>query len=133
MGIEEFALSVRAHQQLMGVLAVDVDKHFAQFTQLHERGRRTVDERPRTPARIDYAAKHDRIGVADSQRVLVQPARDLRVGRKLSGDVRARFAGPHNAGVGARAERERERVDQNRLAGAGFARKYGKAALELEV
>src|SRR5471030_2935249 len=50
VGIEELALSVRAHQQLMGVLAVDVDEHLAQFTQLHERGRRTVDERPRTSA-----------------------------------------------------------------------------------
>src|SRR5471032_853395 len=48
VGIEEFALSVGAHQQLMSVLAVDVDEHFTQFTQLHERRRRTVDERPPT-------------------------------------------------------------------------------------
>ena len=105
----------------MGMLAVNVDEHFAQFTQLHKRRRRPVDKRPRTPARIDYTAEHDRIGIANCQRVLVQPARDLRVGRKLSGDVGPRFSGAHNAGVGARAERERERVDENRLAGAGFA------------
>ena len=50
VGIEEFALGVGAHQQLVGVLAVDIDEHLAQFTQLHKRGRRTVDKRPRTSA-----------------------------------------------------------------------------------
>lgn len=117
--VEQLALRVRAHQQLMRVLAVDVDEHLAHFAQLRERRARAVDEGARAAVRVDDAPQHHR--VVGVERVLVEPTRDAVVRREFGADVGPAAAGAHDARVGALAERERERIDQDRFAGARFA------------
>ncbi len=126
MGVEQFALRVRTHQQLVRVLPVNIDQHFADFAQLRERRRRAVDERPRAAVRIHHAPQHDGAAVmavagCRAERLFVEPLLDLRMRLELRGDVGTAFAGAHDARVGAGAERERQGVDQDRLAGACFA------------
>lgn len=115
----------------MRVLAVDVDEHLAEFAQLRERRAGAVDEGTRTAVRVDHAAQHH--AVLGVERVFVEPARDAVVRREFGRDVGATAAGAHDARVCAFAEREGEGVDQDRFAGAGFAGKDGKAAVEFEI
>ena len=49
------------------------------------------------------------------------------------GDLALLHPVPHQAGVAARAERQREGVEQNRLAGPGLAGEHRKPAGELDV
>jgi hypothetical protein len=53
--VQERALALALHQQLVVMLAVDVDQELAQFLQLRDRGRPAVHERARSPARVDRA------------------------------------------------------------------------------
>ncbi len=129
--IEQLALRIGPHQQLVRMLAVDVDEHFAKLAQLRERRAGAVDERARPAVRIDHAAQHH--GVLGVERVFVEPARDAVVRREFGGDVGAAAAGAHDARVGTFAEREGEGVDQDRFPGAGFTGKDGKAAVEFEI
>ena len=49
------------------------------------------------------------------------------------GDLALRLSLAHQRGVAARAQGEREGVEQDRLAGAGFAGQHGKAPGKIEV
>jgi len=49
------------------------------------------------------------------------------------GDVGTRLARPHDAGVGACPERQGQRVDQDRLAGAGLTGKHRETGVELDI
>ena len=51
---------------------------------------------------------------------------------EFGADVGARRAFAHHAGVGARAQRQLQRVDQDRLAGAGLAGQHAEAVGKLE-
>ena len=48
------------NEQLVRVLTVNVDKHFADFAQLRKRCDRAVDERARAAVRVDHAAQQYR-------------------------------------------------------------------------
>jgi hypothetical protein len=56
-------------------------------------------------------------------------------GRKVEADRdhRLRLAAPDEAAVGARAQRQAERVEKDRLAGAGLAGENAEAGAEFEV
>ncbi len=62
-----------------------------------------------------------------------QPRVDRRVGREGGRQVGAGPALAHDARIAALAEQQRQRVDQDRLAGAGLAGEDGEAGLEFEV
>ncbi len=126
MGVEQFALRVRTHQQLVRMLPMNIHQHLADFAQLRERRRRAVDERARAAVRIHHATQHHGAAVmavvgGRAERLLVEPLLDLRMRLEFRGDVGAALAGAHHARIGAGAEREGQRVDQDRLAGACFA------------
>src|SRR6202007_2713604 len=63
---------------------------------------------------------------------LVEPAGQRRRGIELGRDLAAGAALAHDATLGARAERELPRVDQDGLAGARLAGEHGEAGAELE-
>lgn len=126
MGVEQFALRVRPHQQLVRVLPVNIHQHLADFAQLRERRRRTVDERARAAARIHHATQHHSAAVVAvvgdrAERLLVEPLLDLRMRLEFRGDIGTALAGAHHVRIGAGAEREGQCVDQDRLAGACLA------------
>ncbi len=52
---------------------------------------------------------------------------------EFGADVGPALAGAHDARIAARAERERERIDQDRFSGAGLAGKHRETLLEFEV
>ncbi len=138
VSVEQFALRVRAHQQLVRVLAVNIHQHLADLAQLRERRRGAVDERPREAVAIHHAPQHHGAAVMTvaarrAERLLVEPLLDLRMGLEFRRDVRAAFTGAHHVRIGTGAERERQRVDQDRLAGAGFAGENSEAAVEFEI
>ena len=56
-----------------------------------------------------------------------------RVRVEFGGDVGTASPVRTTLGVGTRAERERQRIDEDRLAGAGFAGENGKATVEFEI
>ena len=67
-------------------------------------------------------------------RLLVEPGQRRCVAgqRERCADFGSLRAVPHRAAVRATADGQQQRVDQDRLAGAGFAREHGEAAAELE-
>ena len=50
----------------------------------------------------------------------------LRADREFGADRRLLGAGPHQPGLGAAAERQAQRVEQDRLAGAGLAGQHAQ-------
>ena len=118
----------------MRMLPVDVDQLFAQFAQLPERDAAPVDERARTATGIDHPTQQAGATVRVGQFARLQPLRntrfasDVELGRQF-GPITPRA---HHARVGPAAKQQPERIDQDRLAGAGLSGQRGEARLELE-
>ena len=133
MAVEEGALRARVEQRLMLVLAVDVDEQTAEKLEVLQRRGLAVDERARAAVGADHAAQRALRPLVEA--ALPKPV-DRRVPRwavELHADLRALGARAHGARVGAIAEREAERVHEDRLAGAGLAGHHAEAARELEL
>ena len=130
--VEQRALGVEFQQRLVRVLAVDVDEQFAQFAQLAGRRRDAVDVGLGAAGVVDHAAQQ-RAAFVGLELVLFQPdARGLGQ-REVGADVGLGRAFAHHACLTAAAKRELERVDQDRLAGAGLAGEHREAVRELEL
>jgi hypothetical protein len=78
--------------------------------------------------RVDGAAQEQAAVLAGVEAGLVEPGGEARRRVELGGDLGARGAFAHHAGVAAAAEGELQRVDEDRLAGAGLAGEHGEAA-----
>ena len=132
--IEQRALAIALQQQLVIVLAMDVEQHLAQLAQLRGGGRAAVHEGARASGGVDGAA-HEACAVAFVEFLGREPFAH----RRQRGDVEigahlgALRPGAHHARIGAVAEREREGIDEDRLARAGLAGQRGEAARQLEV
>ena len=135
-GVEQGAVAARVEQAAIVMLAVDLD----------EQRRRARAAAPAetgwslTKARLPPSALTMRRMTSGSPGSPARPfssssAERGMVGGELEGDAdrRLRLAGAHQAAVGARAEREAERVEQDRLAGAGLAGQHAEARPEFEV
>jgi hypothetical protein len=108
------------------VLAMDVDQQIAQFAQLSRRGRDAIDVRLGAAGVVDHAAQQ-RPALVGGQLVFEQPG-----GRGIGHGEVGRDVGPgraftHDARIAASAQRQLQRVDQDRLAGARLASEDGKA------
>ncbi|OIQ87792.1 hypothetical protein GALL_303230 [mine drainage metagenome] len=131
VGVEQVARGVGAHQTLPRVLAVDVDQPLAGGAQLRQRRRAAVDEGARAPLRVDQPAQQHL--VAAFKALLVQPFGQLGRRIKRGRDLGPRAAGAQHRRVAALAQRQLQRIDQDGLAGAGFAGEHAEAGAELEV
>jgi hypothetical protein len=132
MRIEQSALRFAPQQRLVGVLAMNIDQRFGHFTQLLDGHRRAVKIGTRTAVGIQNATQEQyalRIQV-----VRPQPVRRRRGSGKVKLGIHFRTfaAGPNEAGVGAIAQGERQGVDQDRLAGTGFAGQRAESRLKIE-
>ncbi len=132
-GIEQLAVGGSIDQRALVVLAVDLDQRRAEaFQDLHA-DRLIVDEGARAPVgELDPPQDQFVLGrdvVVFEHEMRRVPGRHVEGGRHLPLlDTLA-----HQAGVAARPQRQREGVEQDRLAGAGLAREHGKAAGEIDI
>ena len=117
----------------MEVLAVDIEKQFANGLELRNRHRIPVDKGTRTPVGIDDAPQQ--AFVVEVECLLLEPCgdrgqtRDIEFSRKLG----APGAVAHQLGAAALAEDQPERVHENGLAGAGFTGQHGHSRFELDI
>jgi hypothetical protein len=115
------------------VLAMDLDQRRAQLLQRLDADRLVVDEGAGAAVGELHAAQDQRLVGCDFDAV-GQPPRGM-AGRHLEhrGDLPLLRALTHQRGVAARAQRQREGVEQDRLAGAGLAGQHRQARGEIEV
>ena len=97
--------------------------------------RAAVDPGAALALRVDRPAQQQPAGVAGVgvEAGVVEPGGERRRRVELGADLGARRAFAHHAGVAAAAERELQRVDQDRLAGAGLAGQHREAGAELDL
>ena len=132
--VEHPALRLRLEKRLVRMLAVDIDQPISGLPQLINRCRMTVDKRARTPVPIHYAAQQQSVLVT-LERLLPQPVPEpsLRLKGKFGSYVRALCAGAYLLVFCTFAKRQRQRVDQDGLSGAGLARQRGETRPELKL
>src|SRR5690606_24867601 len=131
--VEKRALCRRAHQGLVRMLAVNVDGELARLAQLRKRGCVAIDEAARAAAAIEGAAKEQTAGIA-LELAGLEPGRQLAFGKdvELRGELGTLAAFAHHAGLGPAADEKLDRVDEQRLPGAGFPRERREPCAELE-
>ena len=112
-------------------LRVDVDEVLGRLAQLRHGGRAAVDPGAALALRVDRAAQQQR--VVDREAGFVQPG--LQRGRRveLGADLGAAGALAHQRRVGAVAQGQLQRVDQDGLASAGLAGEHCEAGTQLDL
>lgn len=109
------------------------DEELADFAQLQGGCRRAVDIAARAAAGIEYATQDQFVLGFDI--IGCQPGTD----RRQRGDVEGRCnlglvaTGAHDAGIGALAQRQRQGIDEDRLAGPGFPSQGAKTGRKFEL
>ncbi len=116
------------------MLAVNLDQRHAEALEHLDADRLIVDECPRAAVGELDAAQQQRILDGDAV-VDEDVARRMAVVVELEGcdDLTLLRSVPHQAGVPARPERQREGIEQDRLAGPGLAGEHREARSELDV
>ena len=132
-GVEEGQLAAARQQRLVLVLAVDLHQQRGQRAQLRQRGRAAVD--PGARAAVGAQGAPQLAAAAIVELLLAQPGqrRGRAVERELGVQLGALGAVADHAAVGAQPGQEAQRVDDQRLAGAGFAGHDGEPRPELEL
>ena len=132
-GIEQPAMGRGVDQRAVVVLAVDLDQRRAERPQRLHAHRLVVDEGAGAAVGELHAPQDQLVvgldAVVGDQRAHRMVARQLERRRHLP----LLRAMAHQRGVAARAERQREGIQQDRLAGAGLAGEHGKALGEIDV
>ena len=131
--IEQRAMGGDVDQRALVVLTVDLDQRLPEaFEHLHAE-RLVVDEGPGAAVGELYAAQDQLVlrgDVVDGKdRARGMAGRHVETG----GHLPLFGAMAHQGGVAARAERERERVEQDRFPGAGLAGQGREAGGEIDV
>ena len=133
--VEQRAMALGIEQAAIVVLAVDLDRQRAEVAQQSGGHRAAADEGAAAAVALERPADDQRLARLDLDALFARAAVD-RDGR-AAGRSRPRpppvLARRDQAGIGARAEREPKRVEQDRFARAGFAGEHAKARLELEL
>ena len=132
--VEQLALRGGARQRLEFVLPVDIDDERADIAQQLQRHRNAIEVAARTAIVGDDAAHGElvfrldgllREHFAQRRRALA----DVEGGRELG----AFGARAHHFGTALAAGEQRERVDHDGFAGAGFAREHREAGAHFEI
>ena len=134
--VQQAALLVWPHDEPVLVLAMNVDERFRQPRKHRRRHCRAVHERPRTPLGTCGPA-HE--AIAFSLRVkrllLAQDRERLRLAGnvELGTHIAASGAGANLRPLHPRPKHQRERIEQDGLASAGFAGDHREARAKLDV
>ena len=133
--VEELALMAALAQQLMGVLAMDFDQHFAEIAQRRDRRRAAIDEGARASVSGHDAPQIEggRV-VAVRHGLLFEPCLGalIAVNIPLAGDVRLLRPSAYEAAVGTVAQQQADGVNQDRFAGAGFPSEHGQPDFKVQ-
>jgi hypothetical protein len=115
------------------MLAVDLDQQAAEAPQHLHTHRLVVDESPGAAVGKLHAAQDQHVIGRDvvfgEQRARRMIAGNVKGGR----DIALLGTLPHQAGIAARAERERKGVQQDRFARAGFAGQHRQPGRQVDV
>ena len=133
-GVEQLALRGRAHERLEFVLAVDVDQQYADLAQQLQRHGLAVQVRAAAAVAADEATDRQLVGRVD--RLLAQQPhqRTTRIAEvETAAHLGALGAVAHDFAAGATAGEQLQRIDDDRLAGAGLAGEHGQAGPELDL
>ncbi len=131
--IQQVPLYGTAAERLVEVLAVDVDEHLAQGLELLHGNGIAVDERARPAVGVDDPAQQTLFILVE--RLILEP----RAGFGETGYVEfcaelgALRTVAHQLAAAALSEDQAQGVDEDRFAGAGFARQHGHSRFELDV
>ena len=131
--IEQAAMRRRIDQRALVMLAVDLDQRRADGFQRLHRDRLIVDEGAGAAVGELHAAQDHLAGVFEA---VVGEDRGRRVPLRHvehGGDLALLRAVAHQGGIAAAAERQREGIEQDRFAGAGFAGQHRKAAGKFDI
>ena len=132
LSIQQRAHGGRPRQALPGVLAVDLHQVLASLAQLAHGGAAAVDPGPALALGVDGAPQQQ--GAAGGVEAgFLHPARQGVGQVELGGDFRARRAFAHQARIAAAAQGQLQGVDEDGLAGAGFARQHREARADVQV
>ncbi len=133
VGIEQGQLLLALQQRLMLVLAVDLQQMRGQFAQLRQRHRAAVDPRARTARGGQHAAQAAMLAIVHG--LLAQPGARGGGGSEIEfgADFGALRAAAYQRGVGTRAGEQQQGIDQQRLAGAGFAGDHGQTGAQRDL
>ena len=127
-GVEQGAMRRRVQQAALLALALDLDERVAEFAQQPDAGRLVIDKGAAAAVGGNQPAQHDRAGEVGADPGLAQDRQGrVIVGDGELGDDRG-LLGPraHEAGIGPLAERQPERVEQDRFAGPGLAGQHAQ-------
>ena len=129
-------MAARVHQSAIVVLPVKFDQCRRQRAQQPRAHRLVVDERLAPAVGLDLAADHQRLARIERDVCLVERLRDhFGQARELEarGHACALLAAAHQHRLRTIAQHEAERIEQDRLARAGFAGQHAEPAAEVEI
>ncbi len=134
-GVEQRAMAARIEQAAIVVLAVDLDQQIAKLADQSRRNSSRPDEGAAAAVAFQCSADDQRFAGLGIDPLFAKDGMNRMARRKrdLGGDRRLTLAGPDETGIGAGAKRQAERVEQDRLARAGFAGEHAEPGLELEL
>ena len=133
IGVQQGAMRRGVDEGAFVVLAVNLDQSRSQRAQDLDADRLVVDEGARA-AVGELRPAHDQFVFADKIVVGQHAARRMIFGDVEGGNHLAVLGAlAHQSRVAAGAERQREGVEQDRFAGAGFAGQRGKAGAEIDI
>jgi len=130
--VEQLAHGLGPRQALPGVLAVDVEQQLTQLAQLGRAGGAAVDPSAAAALGVELALEPQGLARFALEALLGQPLAGRRRGLEFGHHLGACRALAHHRGVGARAQRQLQGVDEDRLAGPGLAGEHGKASLQIQ-
>ena len=142
LGIDHCPGGAGARQALPGMLTMDVEQVIGHFTQLQQGRRAAVDPGPALALGVEGPAQQQRGAIrahikarfrASTKSRLLEPAAQRSRRIEFGADFGADRAFTHQAGVASTTERELQRIDQDRLAGACLACQHRETGMELEL
>ncbi len=131
-GIEQRAVRRSVDERALVMLAVDLDQARADFAEQRDRHDLVVDVGAAPPIGTLHAAQdHVAIGGVDAAFGEQRANGMLRRYVEGGGDVTLRRARAHQRRIAARAERQREGIEQDGFSRAGLAGEYRQPGLEI--
>ena len=136
VAVEEQAVAARVGKPAIVMLAVELDQRRGDIAQQRDPDRLVVDEGLAAPVGLERAPDDQRLaGLEFDIGFVERGVHRWREQGEFEGGGHARlvFSGTHQPAVGAVAEHQPERVEQDRLARPGFAGEHAEPAAKIEV